>query len=282
MSIIDSVDGAVTAASPNGVFTPEETETMSFGADPPPPDLTTNSPPPESYPMTATASTMSDQALQDGADPSGSYGTRSRNRTGHRPNYADDKEIDLEIEATGRYPKAGSKKAHHILKINSQPTEPNSRDSSVPHGGFAAINNSAATSNSVAHETDPPKSQISAPASQTSAPAPSKKRKHPGSNNVTANATTTANHIKVRQHGAVSRRFPDSNMVSFEKSGAHLNARGELVTDDGLALAPNGKLSEARDRGSTNNCRRTCILRLRTSRRTILSRTHHGIPPCEQ
>src|SRR4051812_15705540 len=63
---------------------------------------------PQSQPMTATASTSSEHPPQNNADGSAAttYGTRSRNRTsGIRINYADDKDIDLEIEAAGKYSK---------------------------------------------------------------------------------------------------------------------------------------------------------------------------------
>ena len=104
----------------------------------------------------------------------------------------------------GRYPKAGSRKSHHNPKSNSQLTDASSRASSVPGGGFAAINNSAGTSGSAAHETDSPESRISASASQVSAPGPSKKRKPPGSSNVIAKSTTTSKRAKIGQGGDMS------------------------------------------------------------------------------
>src|ERR1700760_4678107 len=54
----------------------------------------------QSQPMTATASSSSSlpPPLENGDNAASGYGTRSRNRTGGRPNYAEDKELDLEIE----------------------------------------------------------------------------------------------------------------------------------------------------------------------------------------
>ena len=85
----------------------------------------------QSQPMTATASTSSSlqPPLENGDNPS-SYGTRSRNRTGGpRPNYAEDKELDLEIEALSK-PIRSSKRSSAAATI-----EQHSNGS-----GFAAVN----------------------------------------------------------------------------------------------------------------------------------------------
>ena len=204
-----------------------------------------NSPPPESQPMTATTSTASDQAAQEGGEggAAGSYGTRSRNRTGARPNYADDKDIDLEIEAAGRYSKAGSKKSQQLLKAIAQYADDDDDDSQAAPvlSGFAAINANAASSNGVAISLHASNHEALEVAAQSPGPVVSRKRKQPGSNATGLGHTTSSIQARPRAHGDTSKRFAETNMLSFARSGAHLNTKGQLVADDGTALFPNGE-----------------------------------------
>ncbi|RMZ81033.1 hypothetical protein DV738_g2462, partial [Chaetothyriales sp. CBS 135597] len=110
------------------------------------------------------------------------YGTRSRNRTGGtRPNYADDKELDLEIEAAGRISKA-----------------------STP----------------------------------SSTPVVSKKRKHPGGHtSAAAPAAHSAHSLDSRsRHSGQASSYVETNMMSFQRVGSRLNAKKQLVADDGTVL----------------------------------------------
>src|ERR1700709_2427937 len=70
----------------------------------------------QSQPMTATGSSSSLQPpLENGDSAASGYGTRSRNRTGGaRPNYAEDKEVDLEIEAAAK-PSRTSKRSSGVV-----------------------------------------------------------------------------------------------------------------------------------------------------------------------
>ena len=177
---------------------------------------------PQSQPMTATASVASQNQNADDTDGDSAptYGTRSRNRPGtSRPNYADDKELDMEIEAAGRISKGASKKPSNNQTAETTPAS----------FGFAAIN-------SLSIPNGEPAAQASTSAS---APAPSKKRKQPGSNTVSHSGTPSYT-LGPRSKAAQSAAYVETNMMSFSRSGGRLNSKRQLVADDGTALAPNG------------------------------------------
>ncbi|KAK5095210.1 putative PHD type zinc finger protein with BAH domain-containing protein [Lithohypha guttulata] len=202
----------------------------------PAPETATAQPAPQSQPMTATASTASDQLnvlSHDAADASGSYGTRSRNRPGRaRPNYADDKEIDLEIEASGKYSKAQKKSA-------AAPVQ--QMDVAGLRDGFPAVNGVGVAPDP---ETAAPLvngSHSVVPASNAS----SKKRKQPGSGTVVqapsppptnSNPNPNPNPISPRASRA---QLIETNMLSFSKSRKRLNNRQQLVADDGTTIQVN-------------------------------------------
>jgi hypothetical protein len=205
----------------------------------------------ESQPMTASNSTSSNPSAIDltlgAAAP---YGTRSRNRNGiSRPNYAEDKELDVEFELTtvGKDNSSGRKitRGAELDPINSD----------MGRAPNAARKNPSAEGDSTfsmqTHNKDP------IPGTSTFSANPganqsSKKRK------ATTQATTPTgpdSQLQVPSQGvstpqAVTRRASmaaqvvagvrDSNMLSFDACGCRL--RGErLVADDGTILEVNGE-----------------------------------------
>ncbi|RMD44877.1 hypothetical protein DV735_g376, partial [Chaetothyriales sp. CBS 134920] len=150
-----------------------------------------------SQPVAAAAPASSLTAGVDNVDDSQNvYGTRSRNRTGGtRPNYADDKELDLEIEAAGRISNA--------------------------------MASGDATPQSAARASTP-----------SSAPVVSKKRKHPGSQTSTAAAHAHSAHSldSRSRHSGSASSYVETNMMSFQRVGSRLNAKKQLVADDGTVL----------------------------------------------
>lgn len=182
---------------------------------------------PQSQPMTATASSSSLQPPIENGDgsTSGPYGTRSRNRTGgSRPNYAEDRELDIELEALPSKVGRSSKR--------STASEQQSASS-----GFMAVNNSL--SDLPSDNGPPTNSSTPAPAA---APAPSKKRKHPGSNHTVASNSNVASSSRSRQTAAVPfKGYVETNMMSFQRCGRRLNAKKQLVADDGTTVQANGK-----------------------------------------
>lgn len=184
------------------------------------PSLETN---PQSQPMTATVSSSSSlqPTLDNGDSAASGYGTRSRNRTGGRPNYAEDKELDLEIEALSK-PSRSSKR--------SGPTS----DQQPATDGFMSVNGTAPPEKPV--ETMP--ATTSSPAA---APAPSKKRKHPGSNHTVATASTSASSSRTKHPMSIPfKGYVETNMLSFSRCGSKLNAKRQLVADDGTSIQANG------------------------------------------
>ncbi|RMZ81282.1 hypothetical protein DV737_g2536, partial [Chaetothyriales sp. CBS 132003] len=168
----------------------------------------------QSQPMTASASNSSLTVGADHVDDiQNVYGTRSRNRTGGtRPNYADDKELDLEIEAAGRI---------------SKPTT---------LSGFAAVNGSALTGGDATPQS------AARPSTPASLPVPSKKRKHPGGQTTSASAPAHSSHTldsRSRYSSSAASSYVQTNMMTFRRVESRLNAKKQLVADDGTVLAAN-------------------------------------------
>ena len=178
----------------------------------------------QSQPMTATASSSSWllPPPDNGDNAASGYGTRSRNRTGGRPNYAEDKELDLEIEALTK-PSRSSKRS--IAASDQQPATT----------GSASMDGGAAS--------DKPSDYIT-PSTTTvaAAPAASKKRKHPGSNHTVAPTTVTTSTPRAKTITSVPfKGYVETNMMSFLRCGSRLNAKRQLVADDGTTIQANGK-----------------------------------------
>ena len=192
---------------------------------------------PQSQPMTATTSSASQNPAQadgDSAADAPTYGTRSRNKGGNaRPNYADDRELDLEIEAAGRIPKSKPKKATAALLGAQEEAKV------VPaNNGFAAVNTSANGVLSV-KDTLPGMSTFS---TLPPAPVPSKKRKQPGSNAIASTSAPAQAMSKTRVGASsASRLHLETNMMTFSRCRARLNTKKQLVADNGTALAANGE-----------------------------------------
>lgn len=209
---------------PLDLLPPRTNSHHAYPAPAPAPDPAGPEDQPQSQPMTASHSASSQNPDVENGDLNAAapYGTRSRNR-GPRINYADDKELDLEIEAAGRIGKGASKKS---AASNAASTPVNN--------GFSAIN-SVSISNGDASAQQPP-----AAVSQAPAPAPSKKRKQPGSS-AAASGTTTPFAIGSRHAPTQSLHYLTSSMMSFSKCGGRLNAKKQLVANDGTTLAADGE-----------------------------------------
>jgi hypothetical protein len=182
---------------------------------------------PQSQPMTASHSTSSQNpdADNDESNAAGPYGTRSRNR-GPRINYADDKELDQEIEAAGRMPKTSSRKS----AAASAPAASSSN-------GFSAVN----SANAVNDDSGFHGASANAVAT-VAAPAPSKKRKQPGGGSAAASGSSTPFALGPRRAPAQSAHYVVSNLLSFTKCSGRLNSKKQLVADDGTTLQANGML----------------------------------------
>ena len=192
---------------------------------------------PQSQPMADHATNVSDQP-NDGTDDanaaSGTYGTRSRHRPGRaRPNYADDKEIDLEIEATGKYPKASKRTAAPVAPV-----------ASIQDVEMHNTRNGALAMNEISTSTDPNAIMNGAHGNAPTSHAASKKRKQPGSN-VTVASVQPVPPVVTREPRASSdsrAQFVETNVMSFSNSRARLNKHQQLVADDGTHINVNDHL----------------------------------------
>ncbi|KAI9642194.1 putative PHD type zinc finger protein with BAH domain-containing protein [Ciborinia camelliae] len=198
----------------------------------------------ESLPMTASNSTSSNRSNKDaGANGIGgaAYGTRSRNRTGtSRPNYAEDKEMDVDIEIAAAM-KEG-RKAARVNDYRSSTSTDNGPSTTHAKKITAPEPEHAATAQNHIKEPIPGTSTFSAnpsvPATQSS-----KKRKPPAQPAASAAQSSSQNVV---QNGPsthtntprVNMAMHDSNMLSFDNCGARLKD-GKLVADDGTVLSVN-------------------------------------------
>lgn len=209
-----------------------------------------------SHPMTATPSTST---LPDNADlPTSSsstpapnaYGTRSRNRGSHRPNYAEDHDIDRDLEVTSSKNNA-SKRASTLNQSSnrtstplSEPERPEKAEKAEKPIGVSTRRLQAVI-NSSTKEPIPGTSTFSANPNVASG---TRKRKQPGANQTvqgssTPNGTTTVKKFVAAASHPQGARV--SNMMTFNNSRGYLK-NGKLRADDGTVLAPNGTLRQDR------------------------------------
>lgn len=205
-----------------------------------------------SQPMTASNSSSSNPpSKENGMGTASPYGTRSRNRAGaSRPNYAEDREMELEFEVQ---PAAKEEEARRAVRATETPA------SNVPTTtpAVAAARRAPSTS-SMAENTLPPtntpKDQIPGTSTFSANPAtsvssqPSKKRKaQPAPSTAITSQTTpgpsTSSQTamnKVANSSQVMAGIRESFMLSFDTCGGRL-ADGKLVADDGTVLGLNGE-----------------------------------------
>lgn len=198
----------------------------------------------------ATSNTLSKDAM---AGPS-PYGTRSRNRGQARPNYAEDKDLDVEMEDAPpekkeEEPKKGLRQGNAATNGTG---DANKATASGSRKGAAADDSNTTSSHATgkdAHSTAP------APANTTSAvasSAPSKKRKattQATTNNVhrqnstptpTPTTSATAGTRRSAAQGAAQATagYRETNMLSFERCRG-IPKDGKMVADDGTVLEAN-------------------------------------------
>ncbi|KAI9834745.1 MAG: hypothetical protein M1819_002831 [Sarea resinae] len=214
--------------------------------------------PPQSQPMTASSSSSSDKmpkgtnsTAKNGASP---YGTRSRNRTGaQRPNYAEDKEVEMDYEYTA------PKISNGIVGNKAAASEASNGDVQAGHSGrssgvntrraSAAANGattSTSTSTTAAKEQIPGTLTFSANPSASVAPPNSKKRKATGAGSSAGtqgagtNQTVGGQTSTRRSTNAVttSSSYRETNIPSFDNCQRYLK-NGKLKADDGTTFSVN-------------------------------------------
>ena len=209
----------------------------------------------ESLPMTATSSSSSmpsDQQVNSSMDTATAspYGTRSRNRTGNpRPNYAEDREVEMEYEWSSSkrpHPSSGPSVPNSAQPGDGEkPPAATARRSSTTAPTAPPTNNKAALP-SVPKDHLPGMSSFSVnPEPNTAPPAPSRKRKAPGT---APAAPHTSSAVTQPPAPSISRRTAhvptpkvsrETNLMTFESCQGFLK-NGKLKADDGTVLAVNG------------------------------------------
>lgn len=197
----------------------------------------------ESQPMTASNSSSSPPpniTTKGSTADAVPYGTRSRNRTGAaRPNYAEDKELDMDFEAApAAKESSGGRKSRGSDQIPASQSETGRATSSVRRAATDATQSSAVQN--LSKEQIPGTSTFSANLLSI-APAVgqplTKKRK-------TASASHSHTHTPTYSSSLSGQALSDyrlSNMMSFENCQSRLKD-DKLVADDGTVLESNGKL----------------------------------------
>ena len=205
----------------------------------------------ESQPLTKTSSSQSSTHspnlnAPDGNGPS-PYGTRSRNRTGNsRPNYAEDREGDIETDSQMPRKSQPPKSAHTDPILFNDNTQPNQdeRRSSIP-GSSTAAGKAAITQ--VSKESLPGMSSFAINKDSTTQP-PAKRRKTAANGSSAPGVSSGPAHYAAqpqsrKQHATVpSNGLRETNMLSFENCQGYLR-NNKLRADDGTVLGVNGTLT---------------------------------------
>jgi hypothetical protein len=201
-----------------------------------------------SQPMTASTSSSSNPSLKDAMTGTASpYGTRSRNRAGvSRPNYAEDRETEIEFEAQP----AGEDDTRKVLRAGASDSRSiTTQDPATIRKGLQVDYNT--NGQMVSKDHIPGTSTFSANPSAAMAIQPSKKRKAngqpvPSSSNTLLpiiNSASSGSQTNTRRASIATQSvtgFRESNMLSFENCAGRLKD-GKLVADDGTTLGVNGK-----------------------------------------
>lgn len=198
------------------------------------------------YSIAATASPASEVTLTATEPPSASttpapYGTRSRGRNAApRPNYAEDRDIDMDLEIAQPAPKS-TKRTSGVAghPVNGSKVEAEKvASSSSSRKSLTATN--GATPAATPNHLIPGTSSFSAKPDETNGGGnSSRKRKQPASSTSTPTANGSAAKKLFTAAPGASHHQPDTNMVSFEERGAYLED-GKLTADDGTTFAING------------------------------------------
>lgn len=212
------------------------------------PDTAAKAHPDPPLPQTsAQSASSSSPPLKDATSAAAPYGTRSRNRAGvSRPNYAEDKEMDMEFEIQPPVKEDDARKAARSLDARPNVVESTAVGAAgrKTAGTVPDPNN---TAQMIPKDHIPGTSTFSANIPGVNPAPPSKKRKAttnpassiPNGNHSSGNVGTAATTGKstLPQN---SQTYKETFMLSFDNCGARLQ-NGKLVADDGTILGINGK-----------------------------------------
>lgn len=170
------------------------------------------------------------------------YGTRSRGRNAApRPNYAEDRDIDMDLEVAQPSSKSAKRTASgtavNATVNGSKPDGEKATSSSSSRKNPPAVN--GANSSTTAKDSIPGTSSFSAKGEEGSTSSNSRKRKQPASSTPSASANGSVTKKIFTTAPSAAPAQSDTNMLSFEKGGARLK-NGVLTADDGTQFSING------------------------------------------
>ncbi|KAK9849841.1 uncharacterized protein MYU51_012973 [Penicillium brevicompactum] len=181
----------------------------------------------------------SPEPVADAANGSVTYGTRSRGRNAPRPNYAEDRDLDMDAEsAPSKSAKRNSGVALTNIVNGSNGTTPEEKTSSAPRKNLNGVNGAnAANGAKDAKDAIPGTSSFSARPDDANG-SNLRKRKQPASTpNSTPTSGSVAKKIFTSAPGDSDTDY-FTNMMSFESHGPYLQD-GQLIADDGTTFSLN-------------------------------------------
>ncbi|KAI1482717.1 hypothetical protein F4774DRAFT_245997 [Daldinia eschscholtzii] len=211
-----------------------------------------------SQPMTKSTSSGSNPSGKEAMTGPSPYGTRSRNRGQARPNYAEDKDMDVDMydAFVDKKDEESKKSSRHIgAATNGASDAPKGANSTSRKGAALedgkASSNGSHTTTKDSHSTNNATTNGSSTTTSSSTTS-SKKRKAPAqsvANHAHSNGSTPApagsNTTKRGGTNATAvttthntTGYKATNMLYFEKSGA-IPKDGKMVADDGTVLEAN-------------------------------------------
>ncbi|KAI9372788.1 hypothetical protein BJX61DRAFT_552666 [Aspergillus egyptiacus] len=188
-----------------------------------------------SRPMTASASPFDATPTEPpstSATPA-PYGTRSRGRNAPRPNYAEDRDIDVDLEIQNPTSKSSKRGGASINSANGSKVD--GEKSSGRKSTTAANGSNSTPSKDGIPGTS---SFLAKPDEANSSSNSSRKRKQPASSTTPTSTTENAPKKLFTTAPGVTPGQGDSNMVTFDNRGARLKG-GKLIADDGTTYAVN-------------------------------------------
>jgi hypothetical protein len=177
----------------------------------------------------------SPEAVADSANGSATYGTRSRGRNAPRPNYAEDRDLEMDVDASAS--KSAKRNSGVALNNIVNGSNPDEKTSSAPR---KSLNGNANGANGSAKDAIPGTSSFSARPEDVNG-SNLRKRKQPASTpNSTPTSGSAAKKIFTSAPGDSEGGY-FTNMMSFETHGPYLKD-GKLIADDGTTFGLNGWL----------------------------------------
>jgi hypothetical protein len=184
-----------------------------------------------------TASTSPEPVADSAGSSAAPYGTRSRGTRGRnapRPNYAEDRDIDMELDAAPA--KAAKRNSGVALNSIVNGSNPESENSSPTQSRKTLTNGTGA--NPVPKDSIPGTSSFPSRPDEANGAGSLRKRKATTCTPTGLNAGSVAKKIFTSAPGDSEGGY-FTNMVSFESSEPFLKD-GKITADDGTTFAVNG------------------------------------------